>query len=232
MTQLDIDTVTVDSYSTLVDIDSQEAVLNAYVDEIDDPEPVSRLWRSQTLLYTVIANDIDAYRPFYELLGLGLEYALTSHGYDVPEETQDEIRQEVYVDGLTVFDDVKPGLERISDAGYPIYVLSNGNPEMLDHLVAAADIEHLIEDTISADGVETFKPDEGIYRHAAERTDTPIDRIVHVSGGTLRDVWGAKHAGMHAAWLHRPEKSYPEEVLGQEPDLTVTDFEDMADRLE
>ncbi|WP_129115482.1 haloacid dehalogenase type II [Halegenticoccus tardaugens] len=226
-----ITTITVDSYSTLVDVNSQEDVLNEYVDGIEDAENVSQLWRSQYILYSVIANDIDGYRPFWDLIGQGLRYALEAHGHDVSAAVRDEIQRTVYEERLAVFEDVTDGIDRLADAGYDVYVVSNGTPRMLEHLLAAADLEGVVTDAVSADEVETYKPNPVIYRHAAERTATPIDEILHVSGGTMRDVWGAKHAGMRTAWLSRPEQRLPHESLGPSPDLVVEDFHDLADRL-
>ncbi|WP_423750764.1 haloacid dehalogenase type II [Salinirarus marinus] len=226
-----VSTVTVDSYTTLVDVGSQADVLEERVPEISDGERVSQLWRAQYLQYSIIANDIDEYRPFWDLIGKGLRYALEANGYDVPADVRDRIRRDVYEERLTVFDDVADGIGRIVDAGYEVYVLSNGNPEMLDHLVDAADVEGVVSDTISADEIETYKPDPAIYRHAADRVDTPIERILHVSGGGMRDVWGAKHAGMRACWLARPEQNAPRERLGRDPDVVAEDFYDLADRL-
>jgi 2-haloacid dehalogenase len=51
-----IRTITFDSYSTLVDV---EAVETALADRIDNPEPVSRHWRSRSLLYALVTNEID-----------------------------------------------------------------------------------------------------------------------------------------------------------------------------
>lgn len=225
------ETVTFDSYTTIVDVDSQAEVLANRVDGMEDAEEISRVWRSRNMMYTVIANDIEAYRPFYEIQGLSLRYALESYGYDVSEQIRDEIRQEVYKDRISVFDDVREGMERLSDAGCDLFIVSNGDPEMLDSMVKAANISDLVEDTISADEVETFKPDVEIYRHAAARTGTPIQDIHHVSGGTMRDVWGAKHAGMQTAWINREDKFHPREFLGSDPDMVVTDFHDLADQL-
>ncbi|MFC4449526.1 haloacid dehalogenase type II [Halorussus aquaticus] len=226
-----VTTVTVDSYTTLVDVGSQIAALEEHVDGMDDAEAVSQRWRSQYISYSMVANDIDEYRPFWELVGQGLRYALEANGYDVSADVRDRIRSTVYEDELTVFDDVTDGIDRITDSGYEVYVLSNGNPEMLDHLVETADLAGTVTDTISADEVEVYKPDSAIYRHAADRVGTPIDRILHVSGGSMRDVWGAKHAGMRTAWLSRPEEDSPHEELGRDPDLVVEDFHDLADRL-
>lgn len=228
----DVETVTVDSYSTLVDVDAQADALDEYVDDLDDPAAVSQLWRNQYILYSVVANDIDAYRPFHELIDLALQYALESRGHEVPPGVRESIRRMVYEEQLAVFEDVGPGIRRITDAGFDVYVLSNGSPSMLTHLVEAADLEGVITDTISADEVETYKPAAEIYRHAAVRTGTPIGKVLHVSGGTMRDVWGASHAGMQTCWLARPAKSSPREHLGPDPDMTVESFHVLADRLE
>lgn len=226
------ETVTVDSYTTLVDVSSQAAVLEAHVAEIEDGASVSQLWRNQYIQYSMVANDIDEYRPLWELIGQGLQYALEANGYDVPENVRDRIRKEVYEDRITVFGDVADGIGRIVDIGYEVYVLSNGNPAMLEHLIEAADLTDLVSDTISADEIGIYKPDPAIYQHAATRVETPIENILHVSGGGMRDVWGAKHAGMKAGWLARPEQKAPREYLGQDPDIIVEDFNDLADRLE
>lgn len=48
-----VTTVTFDSYSTLVDVDAAESALE---ERVDEPEPVSKLWRSRSLEYTFVAN--------------------------------------------------------------------------------------------------------------------------------------------------------------------------------
>lgn len=227
-----VETITFDSYTTLVDVGSQADVLAETVDGIEHPEFVSRVWRSRNMMYTVIANDVGAYRPFYEIQGLSLKYALESFGHDVPRETRDEIRRRVYKENIAVFDDVRSAMERLADAGYDLFVISNGDPEMLTHMVETAGISGLVEDAISADEIETFKPETAIYRHGAARAGTPIEDILHVSGGTMRDIWGANNAGMQTAWLNRPEKHYPDEELGQDPDMTIDSLHELADSLE
>lgn len=226
-----IETVTVDSYTTLVDVGSQADVLEEHVAAIEDGEHVSQLWRNQYIQYSMIVNDIDEYRPFWELIGQGLRYALEAKGYNVPAAVRDRIRQEVYEERLTVFDDVSDGIKELVEEGYEVYILSNGNPEMLNHLIEAAGLEGLVADTISADEIKIYKPEPAIYRHAATRIGTPIERVLHVSGGSMRDVWGAKHAGMKAAWLARPEQNVTREYLGRDPDIVVEDFFGLADCL-
>jgi 2-haloacid dehalogenase len=218
-----VTTITFDSYSTLVDVDAAERAL---AERVDDPEPVSKLWRARSLEYTFVANQIDAYQPFYEMNRDALQYALDAHGVDVPTEERDEILA-VYHE-LDVFEDVRDGIERLREGGYDCYVVSNGNPEMLASMIEHADIGDLIEDAISADEVRTFKPAAEIYRHAAARTGTPIGAIAHVTAGWF-DVMGAKHAGMWGVRVDR--KDTPWEPFGGEPDLTIDSFHDLADAL-
>jgi 2-haloacid dehalogenase len=219
-----VETITVDSYGTLVDPNAAEKAL---ADAVDDPEPVSKLWRSRSLTYTMVGNFIGFYQPFYEMNRDALQYALDVHGVSLSEGERDEILS-VYHE-LDVFDDVRDGIGRLRDGGYDVYVVSNGNPEMLESMVDHADIGDLITDAVSAQEVETFKPHPEIYRHAAARTGTPIDRIVHVAGPAF-DVLGAKHAGMQGAWLNRDDGPW-ESFAGVDPDITIETFYDLADAL-
>jgi len=221
-----VSTVTFDSYSTLVDVDAVETALADH-DAIDDPEPISRTWRDRSLQYTFVSTHLGHYEPFYDVLRDALEYALAAHDVEsTPEERENLL--EVYHD-LRVFDDVREGLERLTEAGYDCYVLSNGSPEMLASMVEAAGIGDLLEDTISAHELATFKPDPDLYRHAAGRTGTPIQQVAHVSAAPF-DVQGAIHAGMQGVWLDR--KGAPWEPFGPEPDLVSEGIPGVVELLE
>jgi HAD superfamily hydrolase (TIGR01493 family) len=100
-------TVTFDSYSTIVDVDAAEQAL---AERVPDPESVSRLWRSRSLAYTFVANDLDAYQPFYEVNRDALTDALAAHGVDLDPAERDAILA-VYHE-LDVFADVRAGMER------------------------------------------------------------------------------------------------------------------------
>jgi len=219
-----IDTVTFDSYSTVVDVDTVEAAL---AERVPNPDAVARLWRRRSLEYATASNALDAYAPFHELLADALDYALAAHGIDLPDAERTAVL-DAY-DDLDAFGDVVDGMARLADAGYDLYVVSNGSPPMLETMVAGAGVGESLADTISADEVATYKPEPAIYRHAAARTGTPIDRIVHASAGWF-DVAGARHAGASGAWINRAGD--PPERFGGEPDLVAETFHDLADALD
>lgn len=219
-----VDTVTVDSYGTLVDPSTVESAL---AERIDPAESVSKLWRSRSLMYTMVSNFIGEYQTFYEMNRDALQFALESHDIDLSPETIDDVLS-TYHD-LDPFDDVRNGLETIVDAGYDVYVLSNGNPEMLGSMVETAGLESVIADTISAHEIRTFKPHVDVYRHAASRTGTPIESIAHVAGPTF-DVQGAMHAGMQGVWIDRGSGVW--DPFDGDPDLVVETFHEFAGALE
>jgi len=223
---LDVDqitTITVDSYGTLVDPSAVEAALAEHVEETT---AISNYWRSRSLMYTMVSNEIGAYQPFYEMNRDALAHALATHDVELDDATVDDILSTYHE--LRVFDDVRDGLAEITDAGYDVYVLSNGNPEMLQSMVEHAQITDLIADTISADEIQTFKPAVELYQHAAARTGTPIGEVAHVSGPSF-DVQGAMNAGMQGVWLNRNDA--PWDAFAPVPSLTISSFHDLVTQL-
>jgi 2-haloacid dehalogenase len=218
-----VETVTVDSYGTLVDPSAAVRAVSGYV---EDPGRLLAHWRAKYLSYVMIANDVDDYRPFDELIGAALQQALGAHGVETTAAEREEILS-VY-DDLDPYDDVRAGLERLARAR-DVYVLSMGTPEMLEKMLEGADIEEYITDAISVHEIRTFKPEAAVYRHAAARTGTPIENIAHVAGPTF-DVRGAIAAGMQGVWIDRTGE--PWDPWFPDPDLRVEAFHELADRLE
>jgi 2-haloacid dehalogenase len=221
-----VETITVDSYGTLVDPYATVAKLGEYVDA-SLVERIAVEWRARSILYTMVGNAIGFYQPFYEMNRDALAYAAASNGAELSDDEIADVLS-VYHE-LDVFPDVRDGLERLVDGGYDVYVVSNGNPEMLESMVDHADIGDLVSDTVSADEVETFKPSPEIYRHAAGRVGTPIDRVCHVAGPSF-DVLGCSNAGMQAVWLNRDGGPW-EDFAGAVPGLEAETFHDVADEL-
>lgn len=221
----DIETVTFDSFTTLVDVlGSTHSVLEQYVDE---PDPIVDRWRTRAVEYRMLCNFVGMYEPYQKTTRQALEYALAVHGVDLPETAIDEIAG-VFHD-LDVFEDVTDSFERLDEAGYDLYIVSNGEPGLLDAIVERADVTDFVLDTISADEIETYKPDVAIYDHASDRTDTPVANVLHVATPWY-DVFGAMNAGMQTVWVNR--RNRPWEVYNGDPDLIVDDLTGLVEALE
>ena len=109
----------------------------------------SAVWRDRSLTYAGMSNTLVGYEPFWSMLGHALDYALAAHDEALAPAVREEVR-EAYL-ALPAFDDVRPGLERLVDAGYDVYVLSNGSPEMLAAMTEHAGIDDLLADAVSVD---------------------------------------------------------------------------------
>jgi 2-haloacid dehalogenase len=218
-----ISTVTFDSYSTLVDVDTSDA-LEGFV---ADPENVSRLWRARSLQYTMVATFLDAYRPFEALLAGSLDAALAAHG-----ESLDDAERRAVLDtyhDLTVFDDVAESVARLAER-YDCYVVSNGDPDLLDSMVEGAGIREHLAGVVSADEVESYKPHSEIYHHAAARADAPVAAMAHATAGWY-DALGAADAGMRGVWVNRAGRPWEPFHPDLAPDAAVDSLADFADAL-
>jgi 2-haloacid dehalogenase len=58
-----VETVTFDSYGTLVDVEAAEEALAEHTDRA---ERVPSLWRDRSLQLAMVMSFTDAYQPFYE----------------------------------------------------------------------------------------------------------------------------------------------------------------------
>jgi len=140
-------------------------------------------------------------------------------------------RAEWVVEGmkeLPAYDDVRPGLEQLKQAGIPLAVLSNGTAGGVDALIEHNGLNGLFDHALVADSVKRFKPAREVYRLAVDAFGVPADRVMLVSGHEW-DVAGASRAGLRTGWLARGEKFTP--VLDERADLEAEDLRELGARL-
>lgn len=220
-----VETVTYDSFTTIVDV--HRSTREALARYLDDPDPVASVWRFRAVEYRMMVNFVGHYETYEESTRHALEYALAVNDVDLSTDAVDHIVS--VFRNLRTFDDVRESMERVADAGYDQYIVSNGNPPVLDAMISNADIGDLIEDTVSAHEIETYKPAVEFYDHVADRVDTSPGGVVHVATPWY-DVFGAMNAGMQGTWVNRQGK--PWETYDGDPDLTVDSMAAFADELE
>lgn len=127
---------------------------------------------------------------------------------------------------LTPFPEVVPALERLK-AQYKLVVLSNGDPEYLDHLVANR-IGWPFDSVISTSVVGVFKPHPAVYRRAAQILGLEVWQCMMVSSNSF-DVMGARACGFRAAFVDR--YGLPYEDTPYQPDVISRDFTELSEAL-
>ena len=100
---------------------------------------------------------------------------------------------------VTLFDDVRPVLAQWS-ARYRLVAVSNGNADinrvgLADYFIGA----------ISAHEIGCAKPDPRMFHEACRLAGVPAEHTLHIGDDPHLDVIAARQAGLHSAWLRRPD---------------------------
>lgn len=127
---------------------------------------------------------------------------------------------------LSPFPEVLEALERLAKR-FQLVALSNGNRYFLDHLVENR-IRWKFDEVISVDVMGAFKPHPSVYRRAAKILELEPGECLMVSANSF-DVMGARACGFRAAFVNR--LALPYEDSEYKPDVTVSDFSELADSL-
>lgn len=215
-----------DVYGTLIDT---HGVIEELKDRIGDQALVfSQRWRDRQLEYAFRRGLMGAYADFAQCTREALEYVDRALGTNL-SDTDKERLMAVYA-RLPAFADAADALARMSDnRQVRCIAFSNGSRQAVSRLLEQAKILQHFEDIVSVEEVRRFKPDPAVYAHLRARVEATADDTWLVSSNPF-DVIGAKHAGLHAAWVRRSAEA-PFDPWGGEPDLTVGDLDELLDRL-
>lgn len=148
-------------------------------------------------------------------------------GLNQVEATPDEVTEFMSAwQQLSPFPEVVPALERLSQR-YKLVVLSNGDPDFLDHLTKNR-VKWNFDHIFSVTSVGFFKPHPAVYRRAASDIGLEVGQCMMVSANSF-DVVGARACGLRGAFVNRYQTPY--EDTHYQPDVLVQDFTSLADTL-
>jgi|GEM_PF-76000 2-haloacid dehalogenase len=238
-----IDAFVFDAYGTLYDVQSVSQITTEEFPEHGDL--ITQVWRLKQLEYTWLRSMMGSYRSFWEITEESLIYTLDAIGVTSDKATRDRIMDKYlhldpHPDCLTALDAL---------AGVPLAILSNGNQEILDTLVANTGLDTKLQSVISIDKAGIFKPHNGAYALVESTLKVKPENTVFVSSNAF-DACAAKNFGFQVAWIERvtPEALAAEisaaevvgpstmfkllrmqmENLGMEPDHRLKSLNDLA----
>lgn len=122
-----------DAYGTLFDFNSAVARHRAAVGP--SANALAEMWRQKQIQYTWLRNGMGTYARFWQVTGEALDHCLAAHRISDPA-----VREKLmgaYL-ALSPFPEVSGMLACLTRSGMRMAILSNGNPEMLDPMVAAS----------------------------------------------------------------------------------------------
>jgi len=189
-----------------------------------EPSRLVTWWRRTHFENSMIDALLErAHIPYREIGHISLSYTLERAG--VPH-TKDEVKRLVAeIERLQPFPDVVDALARLKRK-YKLVILSNGDPDMLEAITPHLGIA--FDRIISVAEAGRFKPHAATYRKAAELLGARHEEILFVANHAF-DCVGAKACGMRAAFVDRRKRPFG--AWPYPPDLVVTDFRELADRI-
>jgi 2-haloacid dehalogenase len=208
-----------DAYGTLFDPLSvatrAEALLPGHGADL------ARLWRTKQLEYTWLGSLMDMRADFERVTVQALDYALAALA--VPLDAHGRESLVAAWRTLAPYADAGRTLARL--APRTRLILSNGTRAMLDPLVDASGLRPHLDDVLSVDAVDIYKPSPRVYALACERCALPPERVAFVSSNGW-DATGAKAFGFDVWWVNRA--GLPVERHGPAPDHIVGSLDEVA----
>ncbi len=180
------------------------------------PGDLLELWFARLLRdgFALVAS--GEYRPFGEIATATLR---STAGSALDDDTVRTV-----LGGFAVLDphpDVAPAIQLARDAGVRMVTLTNGSAQNTAALLRRAGVDDDIEQVLSVDDVQRWKPAAEIYQHAAHSTRVPPDRVALVAAHAW-DTHGAHQAGLTTGWVARLEDDFP--AIFAAPDVTGRDL--------
>lgn len=102
------------------------------------------------------------------------------------------------------FADVVPALERLRRR-FRLLSLSNGNADL-----GVIGLAQFFEHSITAREAGTAKPDRRIFESLLDRAGLEPGEVAYVGDDPHADVEGARSAGLHAVWMDRFNRAWPD----------------------
>jgi 2-haloacid dehalogenase len=188
------------------------------------PDAFVTWWRRTHFENSMIDALLQREHMSYRRIGeISVDYTLERAGI---AHTDEEVSHLVaQIEKLRPFPEVPAAMAELHKR-YKLAVLSNGDPDMLE---AARQYHGIAFDhIISVATAGAFKPHAATYAKAAQIVGLSAGQILFVANHAF-DCIGAKAAGMRTVFIDRRKRPFGK--WPYQPDLIVTDFRELAEKL-
>ncbi|MEP5757727.1 MAG: haloacid dehalogenase type II [Litoreibacter sp.] len=199
---MSITTCVFDAYGTLFDVAAaaRQAASEPGRDAFAKVwQKLANDWRLKQLQYTWLRAVSNAHADFWDVTQDGLDWAMEASGLDDPE-LRERLLQ-LYWE-LEAYPEVPEMLAGLKAAGMNTAILSNGSPNMLDGAVQSANVGELLDDVLSVEDVQVFKPHASVYELVTKRFECAKSDVLFVSSNGW-DAACATGFGFTTAWVNR-----------------------------
>ena len=215
-----------DIYGTIIDTTGILDELIPHTGEM--AQPFMDCWRNKQLEYSWRRGLMQQYIDFSDCTRDALEFTCKIFEIDFTNNIKKELLGAYRF--LPAFPEVASSLQDIQNAGYGIYVLSNGSKNAVTTLLKHAKLEEYFLDVVSVEDVQMFKPSPIVYEHFNRTTNTDKSSSWLISGNAF-DVAGAIAYGMDTVWIKRSPNMVFDPGMGS-PTFVTPNLRNLARKLD
>ncbi len=222
-----ITTCIFDAYGTLFDVAAaaREAAAEPGREAFAQHwQKVANDWRLKQLQYTWLRAVAGAHTDFWEVTQNGLDWALEASGLQADPDLRERLLA-LYWE-LSAYPEVPDMLAKLKAAGMNTAILSNGSPDMLTGAVDSAGVQEFLDDVLSVEDVQIFKPAAVVYDLVGKRFNCAKDEVLFVSSNGW-DAGCATGYGFTTAWVNRAGE--PVDRLPWTPHHILSDLTSIPD---
>jgi 2-haloalkanoic acid dehalogenase type II len=215
------DIVTFDCYGTLID---WEGGIGGWFEKAakEDGRMASRSDVLSAYAEIEPAVEAEAFRPYRDILEETAFRVAGRVGWPMTRERARGLAESL--PGWETFPDTNPALERLTEAGYRLGILSNVDDDLLAGTRRRFTVPFDL--IVTAGQVRSYKPAHGHFEEARRRIGA--GRWLHAAQSHFHDVVPCRALGIPVAWINRKAEQAAGPVL---PDLEVRTLADLAVRL-
>jgi 2-haloacid dehalogenase len=197
---------------------------NSIVPEVEAAYPgrgleVTRMWRSKQFEYCFLRSLTNHHRDFYKVTEDALVYTAGALKLELAPDTRERLLN-AYLN-MKPWPDTVEALRKLKAAGVRVITLANFSPQMLQANADHAGLTGLIDELLSTETNETFKPDPRAYALGMQSLNLEKDEVLFAAFGSW-DAYGAKSFGYPTIWVNR--FGLPREELGIAADRESKDM--------
>ena len=209
-----------DAYGTLFDVNSAAEKCK---DKIGNKwENFANFWRTTQLEYTWLRSLMKKHKNFWQITEDSLDKSMET--FQIDKSLRNDLLS-LYKE-LSPYPEVKNVLENLKKKSFKLAILSNGTPELLNHLVKSSDLENLFDNIFSVEEVKIYKPDPKVYDIPVNKYKVTKGEITFLSANTW-DVSGAGNYGYNSIWVNRNNSVF--DKLDYKPKNEVKNLKQLLD---
>ena len=209
-----------DAYGTLFDVNSAAEKSKNKIG--NKWENFANFWRTTQLEYTWLRSLMKKHKNFWQITEDSLDKSMET--FQIDKSLRNDLLS-LYKE-LSPFSEVKNVLENLKKKSFKLAILSNGTPELLNHLVKSSDLENLFDDIFSVEEVKIYKPDPKVYDIPVNKYKVSKGEITFLSANTW-DVSGAGNYGYNSIWVNRNNSVF--DKLDYKPKNEVKNLKQLLD---